>query len=987
MTLLLLFACQDQSITATNAAPTATIVSHVDEDAVYAAYEVELRGLASDADDAAADLSVSWVGPDGVLCAGPPAEDGVSTCVASFGAGTTTISMEVSDPEAAVGTDRVTLDVQATSAPSVTVVSPSPDGAYYSDRLVTLEAVVDDGEDDIEDLTVWWTDVEGNVYLPSSVESDGTTRGYVTLAEGQHAFDVSARDTTENTTTESVVFEVGPPNTAPECSITEPSDGTAVQVGDLVWLRASVSDVDVGDAYLLGAWSSDRDGLLAEGLPPSGGVVTTSTESLSEATHVLTFTATDDVGDACVAQVTLVVGEPPVIDLVEPDPGFELAEDQLLTMSVTVEDEDLPTALSYAWTSDIDGVLSTTGASDDSGTVTVEVGPLTIGTHNMTVVVTDSAGLESSDGTYVVVSECGGIKWYRDADEDGHGDETDEVAACDPPSGYVSGASDGVAYDCDDGDPTISPSEDELCDEIDQDCDLVVDELPVDGADYYLDADVDGWGADGSAVPYCDQPSGTVAVEGDCDDTSAAISPDAEEVCGDGVDDDCSGADDPCGVQVDLADVSRIEGVSDYDYAGWAVDGPGDVTGDGVPDLLVGAYGDDTYDTNAGAAYVVTTPIDITNLHDSEARLLGEEAADYAGYAVSGAGDQDGDGLPDVLVGAWGDDDNGSLSGKVYLLVGPISGDEDLADAEVVLTGPNADDLAGASLGSGDITGDGTSDLLIGAYGSDSETGVVFALTGPVTASIDLDDADAVLTGSSSAERAGYAVDAVDLDGDGTDELLIGASLRYDAGTPVGAAYVVEGPVLGEVDLADADATYVGEDTFHYAGRFVGGSGDVDGDGTPELLVGADGYQNNTGALYVVPYATSGEAYLVDEADAILTGASEEQYAGRSAAGGDLDADGYGDLVVGAWKEDTGDTDAGGAYLILGPVSGTTTLTLGDGLMYGEASGDYVGFAVAGVGDIDNDGLGDVLIGAYGQDDAGTDAGAVYLVTGAELEL
>ncbi len=55
--------------------------------------------------------------------------------------------------------------------------------------------------------------------------------------------------------------------------------------------------------------------------------------------------------------------------------------------------------------------------------------------------------------------------------------------------------------------------------------------------------------------------------------------------------------------------------------------------------------------------------------------------------------------------------------------------------------------------------------------------------------------------------------------------------------------------------------------------------------------------------------------------------------------------------------------------------------------MYGEASGDYVGFAVAGVGDIDNDGLGDVLIGAYGQDDAGTDAGAVYLVTGAELEL
>ncbi len=148
--------------------------------------------------------------------------------------------------------------------------------------------------------------------------------------------------------------------------------------------------------------------------------------------------------------------------------------------------------------------------------------------------------------------------WYSDADGDGYGDTTSAVVECTQPSGTI-----GVGGDCDDGDAAVSPDAEEVCDGVDNDCDGTVDVGASDGDSWYADADGDGFGEVGSSASACDQPKGHVADATDCDDTNAAINPDADERC-DGVDNDCDGTVD----------------VGALDVATWYADGDGDGYGD-----------------------------------------------------------------------------------------------------------------------------------------------------------------------------------------------------------------------------------------------------------------------------------------------------------------------------------------------------------------------------------------------------------------------
>ena len=583
-------------------------------------------------------------------------------------------------------------------------------------------------------------------------------------------------------------------------------------------------------------------------------------------------------------------------------------------------------------------------------------------------------------------------QYYADADSDGYGDADSSTESCDVPSGYTTDDT-----DCDDTDATVSPDGEEVCDEVDNDCDGTTDEDDAaDASTWHADSDGDGFGDADSTTAACDVPSGYVADDTDCDDDDGDTWPGATEVCGDRVINDCDGtlsdAFSACGLSgdIDLTDADAVlHGEDSLDYAGYTVSHAGDINGDGLSDVLIGAYRDEEGGSDAGSAYLVLG-LGSGSLADADAHFIGEDSDDFAGWALSGAGDVDGDGYDDLLIGAYGDDDGNPGAGATYLFFGSVTGDLDLSAADAKLIGEDSGDFAGWAVSSaGDVDGDGLDDILIGAYGDDdggTKSGAAYLLFGGVTGDLDLSAASVQLTGERNSDFAGHAVSgAGDVDGDGLDDLLVGAYGDDDSGSEAGAVYVVLGGVSADIDLSAADYKITGEDSGDYLGYSVAGVGDFDGDGLEDILLGAcqdDVGGSYSGAAYVVLGGLSGDI-SVTSAHAALIGESNADYAGWSVSGaGDVDGDGLDDLLIGAYGDDDNGSNAGAAYLILGGLSGYLDLSIADAKLRGEGSGDYAGRSVSGGGDIDGDGLSDLIVGAYGEDTGGSAAGSAYMVLG-----
>lgn len=467
----------------------------------------------------------------------------------------------------------------------------------------------------------------------------------------------------------------------------------------------------------------------------------------------------------------------------------------------------------------------------------------------------------------------------------------------------------------------------------------------------------------------------------------------------------------------------RIDGQT-ADFLGRSVAGAGDLNGDGLGDVAFSRYGVTYVLFGKSTAFAAT--INPTTFNGTDGFALPDFLpGDGNGFSLAGGFDFNGDGVQDLLVGAANTDDYGSSSGSAYVIFGRTTGFAGTLTSAILdgvagfrINGLDANDLFGLSARSaGDVNGDGLDDLIIGARNARSggfDTGAGYVIFGresgmPATMNVSaLDGANGFRIGGaiSSAYSQLQVTGAGDLNGDGFDDVVVSQPYASSNGVNSGSAFVVFGKASGfaaQVNFTDLNGAngfqIIGERARDMVGQTLASAGDVNGDGLDDLIVGsteADTSGGNSGAAWIIFGRTTGFSASLNLTT--LNGANGFQINGvdgadRAAtavsAAGDINGDGIGDLIIGAPNANPGSTITGAAYVLFGrstPFSAVVGLADINGVngfrITGAATGDAAGSNVSAAGDVNGDGVDDLIVAARGADPTGANTGAVYVIYG-----
>ena len=463
-------------------------------------------------------------------------------------------------------------------------------------------------------------------------------------------------------------------------------------------------------------------------------------------------------------------------------------------------------------------------------------------------------------------------------------------------------------------------------------------------------------------------------------------------------------------------DTANGPSLSDNDYFGASVTSIGDLNRDGIPDIAVGARGNDTAGANKGAIHImfmntdgsVKSTVEINDATTNGPSLSNE---DYFGVSVASIGDLDRDGIPDIAVGAYGDDgDDGDGRGAIHIMFmntdGSVKSTVKINDDTTNGPSLSDNDYFGASVTSiGDLNRDGIPDIAVGAYGDDNYKGAIHIMfmntTGSVKSTVEINGTTANCPSLSNNDNFGASVTSIgDLNRDGIPDIAAGANGDDAGGNNKGAIHIMfmntDGGVKSTVVINDDttnDPSLNNGDSF---GISVAPIGDLDGDGVNDIIVGADADDtggNNKGAIHIMFMNTDGSVKSTVEINNATTNGpslnNADQFGTSVTSIGDLNRDGIPDIAVGAIENNDAGSGKGAIHII----SLTSLFPSGNGFVdetveinnatttgLSLSNNDNFGRSVTSIGDLNRDGIPDIAVGANGDDGDGTDRGAIHIM-------